>query len=396
MQPLEQINLFDLTPGTGCPVRIFAATLPEDRQGRKRLVSGAGATLQEAMARCRSEANERHYASVSQSGRLAVVRQSYTSLGDSAIYPPSISLYSDRQYQDRDNWNASHAIPHQIPQPFDANGENEWLCGYEAKSDRLRYVPAAACLLGYPDALDRGFPVPDSSGLASASTLEGARESALLELIERDAVAIWWYNHALRPEIVDHSVHPLCLELVNWEMHCGRRAWLLDITHDIAVPAVAAISSNQDGRDLAFGFGCGWTLSDAGAAAARELVQFEVTKSFRRSTSGSLQDDWIDWTRTASIHDHVFLKPHDVEARSVALAPSRSDLVEDLNSRGVGVVFVELHSDDEAQFVVRAIAPGLRPWWPRFAPGRLYDVPRLLAWKRQHTRLGLNPVPILF
>ena len=44
--------------------------------------------------------------------------------------------------------------------------------------------------------------------------------------------------------------------------------------------------------------------------------------------------------------------------------------------------------------VVKVIIPGMRPFWPRFAPGRLYTVPITLGW---HTRAAtedeLNPVP---
>jgi ribosomal protein S12 methylthiotransferase accessory factor len=41
---------------------------------------------------------------------------------------------------------------------------------------------------------------------------------------------------------------------------------------------------------------------------------------------------------------------------------------------------------------VKVIVPGLRHFWARFAPGRLYDVPMELGWltKRQ-TEMELNP-----
>jgi ribosomal protein S12 methylthiotransferase accessory factor len=45
--------------------------------------------------------------------------------------------------------------------------------------------------------------------------------------------------------------------------------------------------------------------------------------------------------------------------------------------------------------VVKVIVPGLRHFWPRFAPGRLFDVPAALGWcphKSEEHRL--NPVPI--
>jgi ribosomal protein S12 methylthiotransferase accessory factor len=44
--------------------------------------------------------------------------------------------------------------------------------------------------------------------------------------------------------------------------------------------------------------------------------------------------------------------------------------------------------------VIRAMAPGLRHFWARFAPGRLYDVPvRLGRLAKPQKESELNPVP---
>ena len=43
--------------------------------------------------------------------------------------------------------------------------------------------------------------------------------------------------------------------------------------------------------------------------------------------------------------------------------------------------------------VVRVIVPGLRHFWPRFAPGRLYDVPVKMQWLKQAQKESeLNPI----
>jgi ribosomal protein S12 methylthiotransferase accessory factor len=43
--------------------------------------------------------------------------------------------------------------------------------------------------------------------------------------------------------------------------------------------------------------------------------------------------------------------------------------------------------------VVKVVVPGLRHFWPRFAPGRLYDVPVRLNWlSRPLSEEELNPV----
>jgi ribosomal protein S12 methylthiotransferase accessory factor len=43
--------------------------------------------------------------------------------------------------------------------------------------------------------------------------------------------------------------------------------------------------------------------------------------------------------------------------------------------------------------VVKVIVPGLRHFWARFAPGRLYDIPVELGWiPRRLSEAELNPV----
>jgi ribosomal protein S12 methylthiotransferase accessory factor len=45
--------------------------------------------------------------------------------------------------------------------------------------------------------------------------------------------------------------------------------------------------------------------------------------------------------------------------------------------------------------VVKVIVPGLRHFWARFAPGRLYDVPVKLGWlPNPHPEQALNSVPM--
>jgi len=46
--------------------------------------------------------------------------------------------------------------------------------------------------------------------------------------------------------------------------------------------------------------------------------------------------------------------------------------------------------------VVRVIVPGMRHFWARFAPGRLYDVPVGMGRrKRPLAEADLNPAPVI-
>ncbi len=45
--------------------------------------------------------------------------------------------------------------------------------------------------------------------------------------------------------------------------------------------------------------------------------------------------------------------------------------------------------------VVRAMVPGLRPFWARFGRGRLYDVPVKMGWaKAERREWELNPAHV--
>jgi ribosomal protein S12 methylthiotransferase accessory factor len=46
--------------------------------------------------------------------------------------------------------------------------------------------------------------------------------------------------------------------------------------------------------------------------------------------------------------------------------------------------------------VAKVIVPGLRHFWARFAPGRLYDVPVQMRWlEKPRMEEELNPIPMI-
>ena len=65
-----------------------------------------------------------------------------------------------------------------------------------------------------------------------------------------------------------------------------------------------------------------------------------------------------------------------------------------LAARGIEVLVLDQSRPDVGFPVVRVVAPGLRHFWPRFGPGRLYDVPLHAGWLT-HCRdeREMNPFP---
>jgi ribosomal protein S12 methylthiotransferase accessory factor len=47
--------------------------------------------------------------------------------------------------------------------------------------------------------------------------------------------------------------------------------------------------------------------------------------------------------------------------------------------------------------VVKVMVPGMRHFWPRYAPGRLYDVPVIMGWRSSPlAEDALNSTPIFW
>jgi ribosomal protein S12 methylthiotransferase accessory factor len=62
---------------------------------------------------------------------------------------------------------------------------------------------------------------------------------------------------------------------------------------------------------------------------------------------------------------------------------------------GMDVLVVDQTRPDIGLHAVKVVVPGLRHFWPRLGPGRLYEVPVRMGWlDRPHAESELNPVPL--
>lgn len=349
--------------------------------GNPLAVNGRGLTRADARRKCRWEAAERE--SLLYRADAATERASLSELGSEAIDPRAVLLYSDRQYQQRERLRKKKSDIQWVPDPFDAEQMLDWTPVTHARTGARRWVPAALCYFGYLDpAMDA-----DSNGCAAGASHEDAAVRAILELIERDAFAIWWYNRSRRPALAWSSVASAESEAVRslcrkWR----RRCWLLDVTSDIGVPVVVAISADADGRHIQIGSAAAFTRRAAAAGAAMEMAGHVVR--FRQRDAGSIDSEISRWWKRASLGQHGYLLPRGSTAPEGEKAPRRDSrvgrLVDAIGAKGIEVYLKDQTRPDLGVPVMRAIAPGLRHWWARLAPGRLYREVRAEG--------GLNPV----
>jgi len=67
-----------------------------------------------------------------------------------------------------------------------------------------------------------------------------------------------------------------------------------------------------------------------------------------------------------------------------------------VEARGMEFLVLDQTRPDIGMPVARVIVPGMRHYWERFAPGRLYDVPVEMGLRGSPlTEAELNPAPVI-
>jgi oxazoline/thiazoline synthase len=349
-------------------------------------------------------------------GNEPVTRAAYQVLGaDIAVHPAEFLMFSPAQEAVRDAWNADPANRLQIvPEPFRTDLPIDWSSAWSLTFDRERKVPSAYAWFGHPDLDRQFFCYADSNGNAAGNTLEEAIVQGFCEVVERDAVAIWWYNRLRCPGFdLDSLDDPYVETLRRFYAGVDRRIWVLDISTDLGIPTFCAVSQRvgHPVEDILVGFGA---HLDARVAVIRALT--EVNQFFpaveRRDAGGDtvyLEDDvaTLAWWREAKVSEEPWLVADpDVPARTPASYPVSvaADLAENVNTcvrraevAGLEVIVLDQTRPDLDLHVAKVMVPGMRHFWRRLGSGRLYDVPvamgRLAAPLDEHE---VNPRSVFF
>ncbi|MCI0416100.1 YcaO-like family protein [bacterium] len=272
-----------------------------------------------------------------------------------------------------------------------------------------RFLPTAFCYYNYPDRPPT-ICHAHSNGNAAGNTLEEAILQGFLELIERDSVAIWWYNRLKKP-LVDWTSFglPYLEDVRKYHQDLDREIWVLDITSDLEVPSFAALSRCTNGAEerILAGFGAHLDARIALLRAVTELNQAIVwtdkNQPFPAELYESMETDVCLNNIRASDLPHVI--PDTNRKPLVASDYPRlwtNDLKEDVlilrnivEKERMEVLVLDQTRPDIGLPVVKVIVPELRHFWPRFAPGRLYDVPLKQGWVSESlSEEQLNPIMI--
>ena len=368
------------------------------RASRLRSAGGKGVLPAQARVSALAEAIERYSGEFQ--GDEARLTASYRALVGEAIHPNACMLFSEGQYAAREEINARESAVETIPEPLDETAQIEWSPVWPLDGGPVRYLPASYC---FYDAGGEGarFASADSNGCAAGTCREEAILQGFLELVERDAVAMWWYNRLRRPTVDLHSFRQSFFdEMVAYHRSINRDVWVLDVTSDLHIPVFAAVSRRTDkqAEDILIGFGA---HLDARIAIQRALTEVNQSLPAVISVNANAPGAYagqnrtaISWWQSATLRSEPYLAADDCPpmTRSSYSHTPTNDIMEDVmecarraGAFGLRVFVLDQTSPDTGLDVVKVIVPGMRHFRARFAPGRLYDVPVSLGWLKEPT-----------
>ncbi|HLG16591.1 MAG TPA: YcaO-like family protein [Blastocatellia bacterium] len=367
-----------------------------------------------AIAKAVGEAVERYCGALYEVEELPL--SSYDAAPFQCVAPEEFALYSAEQY----------ASPDFMFVPFERDTPVRWTPARDPMTDEVWHVPAAMVFVPYyfyRETGDRPICQPISTGLACHCSVAEAALAAVCEVIERDAFTITWQARMARPHLRVETLSRENRDLVLRIERAGYRVTLFDMTSDVGVPAILAVS-RSDAPEAP-------PLAVAGAASLapeqavrKSLEELEHTRAYcqiikrhvPRLAHDALhrqvtdqQDHLNFWCDNANLPlaDFLFASSERVAFGELANCatghPARDleHLVGRVRAAGHRVLLCDLTTPDVRELglsVVRAIIPGFHPFFVGYgyrALGgtRLWEIPQTLGYPGISRESGDNPAP---
>lgn len=250
-----------------------------------------------------------------------------------------------------------------------------------------------------------------NSGVAAGPTRLDAACRGLCELVERDALALWWYLRVARP-VVDLSLFddPWLSQGDYW-FGCGNRNLrVFDITTIDELPAVVAVSflrkSTMFGYDVVLSGGCSTSLRLACRRAVSENVQhvyasggnfvyhsarFDETFAREWAAFDPNKEDWLVVGRPVEVSARYGVEK---EVSGFAFYEVCLRAIKDL---GMEWYVVDVSALDYGVAVMRSIVPDLLPLFPMLGSDRLYSGAKIAGWDVEELdESGINKIAYVF
>ncbi|WP_156721995.1 YcaO-like family protein [Streptomyces apocyni] len=177
--------------------------------------------------------------------------------------PGELPRYADWQH-------ARERFPYR---PFTEDTPALWARGRERTKDGTSeecWAPVALTHLNWRQGPLRSLPRThhlNYAGIATGQGLDDAVERGLLEVVERDALELWWHLDGPTRGIDPASVPGLTADLAG----CGLDVWIVEMPSEFA-PCMAALVRDPVRGLYAAGFACRYDPADAARKAVLEAV----------------------------------------------------------------------------------------------------------------------------
>jgi ribosomal protein S12 methylthiotransferase accessory factor len=375
---------------------------------------GASADRGIAMAKAIGEGIERYCGAIYELAELPL--HTYANAPFRCVHPSEFALLSPEQYQ----------RPDVIFVPFDEYTPVRWTPVLDPLSGEVWHVPAAMVYVPYIYHRGQGdSPIAQSisTGLACHCSYSEAAISAICEVIERDAFTITWQAMLAHPQIRLESLSAVNRDLAARFEKAGYAVTLFDMTMDVGVPSILAVSSSAmlDAPPLV---PAGSTSLDPEEAVRKSLEELEHTREYSHKIMVHMQrlDDDPPYDNVEDQTGHLNFwcdHAHAHHADFLFNSPARKDFEEITNlstgdsERDLGILLQKVHDvnhvallcdlttpdvKDLGLAVVRAVIPGFHPLVvghsTRSLGGkRLWTVPQKLGYRGISRENGDNPFP---
>ena len=302
-----------------------------------------------------------------------------------------LTSFSDNQYNvfesalQSENLNQIHQC-----EPY-ADDPIHWTHGWSLLSGDKIYLPFNFCYANTP--FEDRFTNFFHNGGSAGNCLEEAVLQGMFELIERDAVAIWWYNRLECPRVDYSCVSEKLLKQIEQQLLPEYDVWVLDLTQDIQVPVMCAVTHHKVTGEFALGFGC----------------HLDGVISCQRALTEVFQLIEIKDSNTSPFHlSQIQAEPYIFGQIETCKALEQSKIISDdikddidfclaeIEQLGLDVIAINNSRAALKLSSVKVIIPGLCHIFPYFGLRRLYDVPVQLGYFDQPKQEAeLNPLELL-
>ncbi len=295
-----------------------------------------------------------------------------TALTERCFTPDQLAFFSDSQYAQFDQVLATGTPHKQAVKRFTLSTALRWLPAWSLTKQQTVYLPLSYCYNHTPFA-DESYCRWTSNGNAAGNTREEAVLQGLFEVIERDAIAVWWYNKQSKPVVDIMQLLQSKLQAIQRLLDSQWSYWVLDLTHDIGIPVMAAIAQHNTSGGFSLGFGCHINPVLACERALTELCQLIAVREHGD------KDFNFD-----SIKAEPYLLPNELssskhKALDAYYAPDYADIkdaishcVQAIERVKLEVIVFDYQRADIPLSTVKVIVPGTCHMWPQYGNPRLY------------------------